>query len=118
MVMAQQRGAPAGDQVWRQRRDEARARAPVRPALRLDSPVAELPRVRAPEVKLLGRLGLHTIRDLLLHLPFGWESYGDPTPVANLTPGLDGTVVGTLLRVRRKHSAIKGKLLTEAVLAD
>jgi ATP-dependent DNA helicase RecG len=109
--MAQQRRAQAGDG------------APVRvlPAagpLRLDSPVERLPRVTATEVKLLRRLGLETVRDLLLHLPFGWDSFGGPTAVAQLPPGQQATVIVTVTSIQAKTMRFKKKRLAEASVVD
>jgi ATP-dependent DNA helicase RecG len=116
--MAQQRRAPAGAQVWRQRRDEGRARAAAKPALRLDSPVSDLPRATATDVKRLRKVGLQTVRDLLLHLPFGWDSYGGPTPIAELPPGDAATVMVTVTDIRAKRTPVQGRMLAEAVVAD
>jgi ATP-dependent DNA helicase RecG len=116
--MVQRRSAQGQPAIWRQKRDEARAAAAPRPPLRLDSPVDELPRVRTTEVKLLRRLGLQTVRDLLLHLPFGWESYGGPASIADLPLDVPATVLVTIREIQPKRSRFKGKPLTEAVVAD
>ena len=116
--MAQQRRAAAGDPILRQHRDPPRAPAGARPTLRLDSPVTELPHARATEVKLLRRLGLHTVRDLLMHLPFGWESYGGPTSIRGVPADTQATVLVTVLEIKPKRSRVKRKMLTEAVVAD
>ncbi|HSR22393.1 MAG TPA: ATP-dependent DNA helicase RecG [Candidatus Eisenbacteria bacterium] len=96
----------------------AARRAQPAPALRLDSPVSVLPRIRATEVRLLRKLGLHTVRDLLLHLPFGWEAYGGPTPIADLPANGQATVVATVVRIAPKRSRFKGRELVEAEVAD
>ena len=50
----------------------------------LDAPVEKLPDIGPTNAKRLERLGIRTIRDLLLTLPFAWEAYGGPTAVADL----------------------------------
>jgi ATP-dependent DNA helicase RecG len=87
-------------------------------ALRLDSPVERLPRIRATEARLLRKLGIDTVRDLLLHLPFGWETFGGPVPIAELRAGVEATVVGTVTRAYAKRSKFKGRPLTEATVVD
>jgi ATP-dependent DNA helicase RecG len=83
-----------------------------------DGPVSELPRLTPADAKRLARLGIRTVADLLLDLPYDWEWYGEPVPVARLRAGEQATVIGRLLRVLARPSP-RGRLeLTEAVLQD
>ena len=84
----------------------------------LQTPVTELPKVRPVEVTALRRLGITTVGDLLLHLPYGWESYGEPVLLRNAIDNDQVTVVGTLLSVARKQSRYKRMSLTEGSLQD
>src|SRR5438105_218853 len=86
--------------------------------LRLDSPVAQLPRCTPSETRRLEKLGVRTVGDLLLHLPFGWENYGQGTLIAHLRPGERATVVGTIEAIRAKRTPRRGMQLTEARLVD
>jgi len=90
----------------------------LNPRLALDSPVKELPKVKPLDQKRLGALGIFTVRDLLLHLPFGWEQFGDPKAVADLEDGTLATVVGTIVRIAPKISRYKKLKLTQGALAD
>src|SRR4029077_11273719 len=90
----------------------------LNPRLALDSPVKELPKVRTVDQTRLGALGILTVRDLLLHLPFGWESFGDPKRISELEAGTLATVVGTIVRIAPKISMYKKLKLTQAALAD
>src|SRR5215472_13255733 len=108
--MGQRPGSAAG------RRERAPARAAS--SLRLDSPVTGLPRATATDVRRLHRIGLRTVRDLLLNLPFGWESFGVPTPIAGLVVGVQATVVVSVVDIAARRTRLKGMLLTEAVVAD
>jgi len=90
----------------------------LNPRLALDSPVKELPKVKPLDQKRLTALGIHTVRDLLLHLPFAWDEFGDPKPIAQLTPGALATVTGTILRISPRISRFKKLRLTQATLAD
>jgi ATP-dependent DNA helicase RecG len=117
--MGPRRSATPGAAIWRQRRDEARARAAApRPALTPASPVTHLPRVTATEVRSLRRLRIETVGDLLLDLPYGWEAYGGPVAVADLTPGVRHTVLVTVSRVQAKRTRVQNLKLTEAVVVD
>jgi len=84
----------------------------------LDAPVDQLPEIGSKYSKLLAKVGVKTIRDLLLTLPFGWETYGDPVTVANLTPGMQATVVGTVVSIHVKVTKYKKLRLTEAMIRD
>ena len=66
----------------------------------------------------LAKLGIFTVRDLLMHLPFGWDEYGEPTAVANLIDGKQATVIGTIDAISAKRSKYKKMQLTEATLKD
>ncbi len=84
----------------------------------LDAPVEVLPNVGAKTAKLLAKIGVRTLRDLLLTLPFGWETYGGPVAIAELRPGTQATVVGTVTSIRLKVTKYKKMKLTEAVVRD
>jgi len=92
----------------------AQQRAAARLPLTLDSTVDRLSRIKSTEVKLLGRLGVHTVRDLLLYLPRDLERF------TGAEEATDGKVnfVGTVLQIHRKRSRVQGMLLTEATVAD
>src|SRR6266566_8389591 len=105
--MGRERDATPGATIWRQRRDEGRARAAI-PPLTLDSPVSHLPRIASVDVRRLRKLGLETVRDLLLALPFGWEAYGDQTAVADLVPGDHATVVVTVTKIAPRRTPRRG----------
>jgi len=66
----------------------------------------------------LAKLGIVTVRDLLMHLPFGWDEYGEPTAVAELVDGKQATVIGTIDAISAKRSKYKKMQLTEATLQD
>src|ERR1700716_880178 len=88
-------GAPpraAGRRVLRSRSQHSNLRPVLNPRLALDSPVSELPNVKPLDQKRLAALGIRTVHDLLLQLPFAWDQFGDPKPIADLTDGLLATV--------------------------
>src|SRR5256885_10666824 len=62
----------------------------------LSSPVASLSKAKPADAKRLSKLGIETIRDLLLTLPFDWEIYGAPKRIADLGDGESATVVGRI----------------------
>jgi ATP-dependent DNA helicase RecG len=86
--------------------------------LRLDSPVSDLPRCTPSDTRRLQKLGLRTVGDLLLHLPFGWEDFGRGVPISELRPDQRATVVGTIAGIAAKRTPRQRKQLTEARLVD
>jgi len=47
--------------------------------------MSALPKIKPADVRNLKKLGIETIRDLLLELPFGWETYGEAAAVSSLS---------------------------------
>jgi ATP-dependent DNA helicase RecG len=84
----------------------------------LDSLVVAVPKVGPTDAARLAKLGIVTVRDLLLHLPFGWDEYGEPTAVAKLADGKQATVIGTITSISAKRTKYKKMQLTEATLED
>src|SRR5256885_11240673 len=86
----------------------------------LDDPV-KVVGVKPADATRLEKLGITTVRDLLLTLPYDREAFGAPTAVANVVDGEGATVVGRLGKVisRRPFRARRGlKLITETTLYD
>jgi ATP-dependent DNA helicase RecG len=85
----------------------------------LDTPLADLPKVKPKELSAYAKLGLVTVRDLLYDLPVGWETYGEPVRVRDLVPGAQATIVGTLASISSRQAKFRKKLrMAEATLAD
>ncbi|HEV2475518.1 MAG TPA: ATP-dependent DNA helicase RecG [Candidatus Dormibacteraeota bacterium] len=84
----------------------------------LDASVDKLPDLGAVNAKRLAKLGIQTIRDLLLALPFGWETYGGPTEIASVPPNAHATIVGTVKNVVVRTTKYKKMRLTEATVHD
>ncbi|MGA7913255.1 MAG: DEAD/DEAH box helicase, partial [Candidatus Dormiibacterota bacterium] len=84
----------------------------------LDAPVSALPKVKPADARKLDKLGIATVRDLLLTLPFGWEAYGAPAMVSGLVSGQQATVVGTIATISAKQTMRRRMRLTEATIRD
>jgi len=84
----------------------------------LEAPVTSIPKLNASDAKRLARLGIVTVRDLLLTLPFDWETYGAPTEVAGIGDGQQATVVGTIASISARQSLRRRIRLTEATIRD
>src|SRR5262249_60669461 len=96
----------SGDAVIGRQSSRGRTALPRVP-LSLDSPVTRLPRITAADVKGLRKLGLHTVRDLLLELPYDWESYGAPVPIAELPLAAHATALVTVVGIQQNGRAYR-----------
>ena len=84
----------------------------------LDDPVANLAGVSDKTEAKLARLGIATIRDLLLFFPRRYEDFSTITPIAFVRPGVKTTVRGRIYDIGARQTKYKRMALTEAVLSD
>ncbi|HKP51419.1 MAG TPA: ATP-dependent DNA helicase RecG [Chloroflexia bacterium] len=83
----------------------------------LESPVTVLRGVQEATARLLKRLGVYTVRDALLFFPFRYDDFSDMKPIAELEPGVNQTVVGTIWDVEVRKTRNNRPMVT-ATLAD
>ncbi|HYV23455.1 MAG TPA: ATP-dependent DNA helicase RecG [Candidatus Bathyarchaeia archaeon] len=87
------------------------------PATSLDLPVTRIPGIGSESAKLLERMNIHSIGDLLWHLPSRFDDFSKFVPLRRLMPNATQTAVATLGRISQRRTAT-GKLMTEAELAE
>ena len=87
------------------------------PATSLDLPVTRIPGIGDESAKLLERMNIHTIGDLLWHLPSRFDDFSKFVPLRRLVPNATQTAVATLGRISQRRTST-GKLMTEAELAE
>jgi ATP-dependent DNA helicase RecG len=66
----------------------------------------------------LARFGLHTVEDVLYHLPFRYEDRRSLRRLAELAVGEEGTAIGVVARVREAQAGRRGRRVLEVVLRD
>ncbi|HEY4562797.1 MAG TPA: hypothetical protein VIJ36_07445, partial [Thermoanaerobaculia bacterium] len=66
----------------------------------------------------LARAGLHTVRDLIFHLPFRYEDRRGVLPVAAAVAGSAATFRGRLVGVRRIRTRRRGFSLVRGFVED
>ncbi len=86
--------------------------------LRLTTSISELHRVGKNLEKKLAVLGIYKARDVLFHFPFRYEDYRSVVPIANVMPGVDLTIKGTIELIANKRSPRKRTMITEALVRD
>jgi ATP-dependent DNA helicase RecG len=82
-----------------------------------DRPVSAVRFADARRCEALGRLGVHTVEDLLRHYPFRYLDLTAVVPLGRATPGSDVTVVGTVHSVKIKKPRPRLHI-TEVTLTD
>ena len=84
----------------------------------LDDPVTTLAGVSDKTEARLARLGITTIRDLLLFFPRRYEDFSTITPIAFVRPGVKTTVRARIYQIAAHQTKYQRVKLTEAVLSD
>jgi ATP-dependent DNA helicase RecG len=82
------------------------------------TPVAEVAHVGMAKAGLLRKLGIHTVRDLLYHLPRRYEDTRAVTPVAQLRPGEVQTARVVVRNVSMRRSKERNMVLVMASLVE
>jgi ATP-dependent DNA helicase RecG len=96
-----------------------RTPGPIRPlldALRL--PVQFVKGVGPRRAEQLGAFGIHTVEDLLFHLPFRYEDRRGVQTIAGARPGGDATVVAVLESVHERWGGRGRRKVLEATAHD
>ena len=88
-----------------------------RPRLSLSTPVMYLKTVGPARAEALRRLNIITAEDLLYHLPHRYEDASTVAPIASLEPGMDATVIGTVVS-KGVIPTRKGLRIFQAVVRD
>ncbi len=83
----------------------------------LDTPATYLKGVGPVRADALRRLGILTAGDLLYHVPHRYEDASTVTPINTLEPGMQGTVIGTVIS-KGVLPTRKGLRIFQAVLRD
>jgi ATP-dependent DNA helicase RecG len=97
---------------------DATSAAPNRhPRSSLDLPVTALPGVGEGAEKLLERLSIRTLGDLLWHLPRTYLDYSTFTPLKRVRAEQQQTVEAILGRISQRRTA-RGQVMTEVELID
>jgi len=83
----------------------------------LETPVTYLKGVGPHRAELLRKLEIRTAGDLLYHVPRRYDDASTVSPVASLEPGMDGTVIGTVIS-KGVLPTRKGLRIFQVVLRD
>ncbi len=84
----------------------------------LATPATTIAGVGPKRAEELGRFGLHTVEDLLYHLPFRYEDRRALRPLAALKVGEEATAIGTVAKVKETRAGRQGRSVLEVWLRD
>jgi ATP-dependent DNA helicase RecG len=84
----------------------------------LEAPVTVLSGIGERNAHTLGRLELHTLRDMLYHFPRRYDDYTKLKPINRLEYGETVTIIGTIESVRTQQLGGKRRNMVEAVVSD
>ena len=81
-----------------------RQAATERPTTSLDLPVTRIPGIGSESAKLLERMKIHSIGDLLWHLPSRFDDFSKFVSLRRLVPNASQTAVATLGHISQRRT--------------
>jgi len=86
--------------------------------MHLSSSVAELPGIGGKAFVDFKNLGISTVRDLLLSVPFRYDDFSDVRAISHVQAGKPVTVEGTIISIKSRPSKNRHMMIVEATLED
>jgi len=84
----------------------------------LHSHIASLYRVGPTNSKLLQKLGLETVQDLLFYFPFRYDDFSKRQRIAEVRPDQTVSLSGTIELIQNRRSRGRRLTITEALISD
>ena len=81
-------------------------------AARLDQTIHDVKGVGPARARLLGRLGLRTVRDAVWYCPRAYKDRRTITPIGECREGHEATAIGTITSVRRRRFTWRRSVVT------
>jgi len=86
--------------------------------LNINSKISDLNRVGQIRVKILSRLNLQTVKDLLFYFPFRYDDFTKHSEISDLNVNSQANILGTIELIQNKRSHKRHIYLTEALVSD
>jgi ATP-dependent DNA helicase RecG len=86
--------------------------------LTLDSPIENLPKIQKPHLAALKKLGITTLRDLLLYFPYRYLDFSQTRLIRDLKPGENVSLKVKIKQISSRFSFHGRMSLAEAVVSD
>jgi ATP-dependent DNA helicase RecG len=84
----------------------------------LDTPITKLPRITEAHKGAFRRLGIHTYRDLLYHIPTRYSDLAEIRTIQEISSGDEVTLYGELSKIELKKGFGNTPNSTRAILSD
>ena len=88
------------------------------PRLSLDDPVTAITGINTAYGGKLERVGVRSVRDLLLYFPRKHQDFANVTPIAWVRPGMRTTVRARVYQIQRQRTARKHMQIARATVSD
>jgi len=86
--------------------------------INLNSKISDLSRVGDATTKILNRLDLLKVQDLLFYFPYRYDDFTKSSPIADLEINTNANIIGTIELIQNRRSARRKMYLTEALISD
>src|SRR6185503_570375 len=86
--------------------------------LEIDSPVSQLPGIGPGRAARLAAAGVHTVEDLLLHLPVRFEDRQKVPGIASLQAGRAATIRARVVEAKLIRTRRRGLTIVQARVSD
>lgn len=84
----------------------------------LSSKISDLSRVGEASTKILSKLEIRKVQDLLFYFPFRYDDFTKSLPIADLKVNTNANIIGTIELIQNRRSARRKMYLTEALISD
>jgi len=86
--------------------------------LTINSPIESLPKTQKPHLAALKKLGIFTVKGLLLYFPYRYLDFSQVRQIKDLKPGENVSLKVTIKQIASRFS-FRGRMsLAEAVVSD
>ena len=87
-------------------------------AITNETKLKNLPRINQKYSKILEKMGISTIHDLLFHFPFRYNDFSKISKIAELTSGQISTIQGKILKIKTARTWKRKMFITESSIQD
>lgn len=86
--------------------------------LDINTSLKSVPRITPKYIRVLEKLGLFTVKDLLLYLPFRYDDFSKTVPLSNDFVGQAITAEGKIIKAKNNRLFRRKMTITEIILED
>lgn len=84
----------------------------------LTATISSLPKISKPHIAALKKLGIQTVRDLLMYFPYRYMDFSKNTNIAEMKSGEPVTIQATIKNIENRFSFRSRMSIAEAIVSD